>query len=346
MSDIPKVVAMALLGITEGYAFGKVGIAFPQAFRDQFEFKSFLLMKLFFSAVGFSMVGQSLFSLVDSKRFNQSRLYSNQEVGFFRAVVGCFTMGVGMYIAGSGPTMMPTQLFSGVGSGPYIVAGALLGGAIYSLLEPFLAPNPIPKAPIEKTSVDGQLRVSYSSVALPMGLALLAATFGLEHIFPHAKDLGRIDASIPGAWLPIFAGAAVGLNQVPLRLMANKGQGGSLSVMQILATISGGFLAPKNKIKKWIDATQVAYVWIGTSLGAYLAVKFSSGSYVAANGYAPLVSLIGAAVMLFGARYANGCTCGHGISGMSELSASSIAAAMSIFAGGIVAGIAKSVLGL
>jgi uncharacterized protein len=166
-------------------------------------------------------------------------------------------------------------------------------------------------------------------------------------VFPHAKDLAKISgANIPNAWLPILAGAAVGLNQIPIRLLANKGQGGSSSIMNMLATITGGMIGGKYKLKKVIDAAQLAYVYGGTSLGAFLAVKFSSGSYVASNGYAPLVTLIGSAIMLFGARYANGCTCGHGISGMSELSATSIAAAMSIFAGGIVAGVAKSVLGL
>lgn len=39
--------------------------------------------------------------------------------------------------------------------------------------------------------------------------------------------------------------------------------------------------------------------------------------------------------MVFGARLAGGCTSGHGISGMSTLSISSIVTVASIFSGGI-----------
>ena len=41
---------------------------------------------------------------------------------------------------------------------------------------------------------------------------------------------------------------------------------------------------------------------------------------------------------IIGARYAAGCTCGHGVSGVSEFVPSSIAAAVAIFAGGIATG--------
>ena len=41
---------------------------------------------------------------------------------------------------------------------------------------------------------------------------------------------------------------------------------------------------------------------------------------------------------IFGARYAAGCTCGHGVSGVSEFVPSSIAAAVAIFAGGSATG--------
>ena len=41
--------------------------------------------------------------------------------------------------------------------------------------------------------------------------------------------------------------------------------------------------------------------------------------------------------MLFGARIAGGCTSGHGISGMAQLSAGSTLAVVEMFAGGILA---------
>jgi uncharacterized membrane protein YedE/YeeE len=41
--------------------------------------------------------------------------------------------------------------------------------------------------------------------------------------------------------------------------------------------------------------------------------------------------------MLFGARVADGCTSGHGLSGMAQLAVGSTVAVAAMFAGGIVA---------
>ena len=51
---------------------------------------------------------------------------------------------------------------------------------------------------------------------------------------------------------------------------------------------------------------------------------------------APIAFLAGF-VMLLGARIAGGCTCGHGISGMAQLSVGSTVAVAAMFAGGILA---------
>lgn len=49
-----------------------------------------------------------------------------------------------------------------------------------------------------------------------------------------------------------------------------------------------------------------------------------------------LVALIGGIIIGFGARWANGCTSGHGISGTMQLAVSSWLAAISFFIGGII----------
>jgi uncharacterized membrane protein YedE/YeeE len=52
-------------------------------------------------------------------------------------------------------------------------------------------------------------------------------------------------------------------------------------------------------------------------------------------GRAPM-AFIGGFIMLFGARIAGGCTSGHGISGMAQLSVGSTVAVAAMFAGGIL----------
>ena len=49
------------------------------------------------------------------------------------------------------------------------------------------------------------------------------------------------------------------------------------------------------------------------------------------------IAFIGGFVMLFGARIADGCTSGHGLSGMAQFAVGSTVAIAAMFAGGIAA---------
>ena len=50
-----------------------------------------------------------------------------------------------------------------------------------------------------------------------------------------------------------------------------------------------------------------------------------------------MIAFVAGFLMLFGARIADGCTSGHGLSGMAQLSVGSTVAVAAMFAGGIVA---------
>lgn len=82
----------------------------------------------------------------------------------------------------------------------------------------------------------------------------------------------------------------------------------------------------------------------GAILGSFLAgraILLSSTLLVS-----PLRSFLGGAVLLFGARVANGCTSGHGISGFSNLSWRSFIAVGGMFTGGLMAGLGLKAMGL
>jgi uncharacterized membrane protein YedE/YeeE len=51
-----------------------------------------------------------------------------------------------------------------------------------------------------------------------------------------------------------------------------------------------------------------------------------------------LRAIMGGGMLIFGARLAGGCTSGHGISGMSQLSVSSFITVTAMFGGGILMG--------
>ena len=84
MSEIYKGVVFVTLGVAEGYVFYKVGLLEPQAVIEQMKFGSFIVMKLFLSAVGTSMVAQSLMSRASRSFRKNKEIHKN-----FRRIYPC-----------------------------------------------------------------------------------------------------------------------------------------------------------------------------------------------------------------------------------------------------------------
>jgi uncharacterized membrane protein YedE/YeeE len=157
------------------------------------------------------------------------------------------------------------------------------------------------------------------------------------------------------AWSPYFAGVVIGLLQIPAFLLIETALGASSSYVTVGAAIVGWFDPSLLQIKyaaSHVAATaknwwQVAMV-AGIAAGAFLSMKLSGArrqaiSPIWARALGTSSSAVRHAVafgagflMLFGARIADGCTSGHGLSGMAQLSVGSTVAVAAMFAGGIV----------
>jgi uncharacterized membrane protein YedE/YeeE len=156
------------------------------------------------------------------------------------------------------------------------------------------------------------------------------------------------------AWSPYVAGIVIGLLQIPAFLIIETALGASSSYVTVGGLIASwldpaalkiGYVARHVAIngKNW---WQVALVG-GVALGAFLSMKMSGarrhaispiwqralGSASPAKRYA--VAFVGGFIMLFGARIADGCTSGHGLSGMAQLAVGSTVAVAAMFVGGI-----------
>jgi len=156
------------------------------------------------------------------------------------------------------------------------------------------------------------------------------------------------------AWSPYLAGILIGLLQIPAFLLINTALGASSSYVTVAGHLAGMVDPAAAKIdyfakhlagaKNW---WQVALV-VGVALGAALSVRLSGAqrpamSYVwpRSLGITSLsarlpVAFVGGFVMLFGARVADGCTSGHGLSGIAQLAIGSFIAVAAMFAGGII----------
>ena len=157
------------------------------------------------------------------------------------------------------------------------------------------------------------------------------------------------------AWSPYVAGIVIGLLQIPAFLMIETALGASSSYVTVGDAIASWFdpsLRGIDYVSKHLawnakNLWQVAMV-AGIAAGAFLSMKMSGarrpaispiwtralGSSSPALRYA--VAFGAGFLMLFGARIADGCTSGHGLSGMAQLSVGSTIAVAAMFAGGIV----------
>lgn len=156
------------------------------------------------------------------------------------------------------------------------------------------------------------------------------------------------------AWSPYAAGILIGLLQIPTFLLLNTALGASSAFVTVAAhgavavdpQASGIDYFAKHLwgAKNW---WQVALVG-GIAIGAFLSMRLSGAKRQIISpvwsralgittfwGRVP-VAFAGGFLMLLGARIAGGCTSGHGISGMAQLSAGSTLAVAAMFVGGIL----------
>ena len=157
------------------------------------------------------------------------------------------------------------------------------------------------------------------------------------------------------AWSPYVAGAVIGLLQIPTFLLMDTALGASSSFVTVAAHIASLFDARVVEIKYFASHMWGAKNWwqvavvAGIALGAFLSMRISGARRQAispvwqrAMGTSSLsarapIAFLGGFIMLFGARIAGGCTSGHGISGIAQLSVGSTLAVAAMFAGGILA---------
>jgi uncharacterized protein len=156
------------------------------------------------------------------------------------------------------------------------------------------------------------------------------------------------------AWSPYVAGVLIGLLQIPAFMIVNTALGASSSFVTVGDAVAGWIdpsllnikYAASHVAANAKNLWQVALVG-GVAIGAFLSMKLSGarrqpispiwsralGSSSSALRYG--VAFVAGFLMLFGARIADGCTSGHGLSGIAQLSVGSTVAVAAMFAGGI-----------
>jgi uncharacterized protein len=158
------------------------------------------------------------------------------------------------------------------------------------------------------------------------------------------------------AWSPYVAGVVIGVLQIPAFLLVGTALGASSSYVTVTANaarvVDPGIEALQyaarhlSGAKNWWQVALVVGIAAGALLSSRLSGMFRSGAispiwkralHTASPAVRFATAFAGGFLMLLGARIADGCTSGHGISGMAQLAVSSFVAVGAMFAGGIAA---------
>jgi uncharacterized protein len=154
-------------------------------------------------------------------------------------------------------------------------------------------------------------------------------------------------------WSPYAVGIGIGILSWFSFLISRKPIACSTSFAVTSGMIEKLFRGKKVDLKPYYQKVKLVVDWqymlvIGIVIGSLVSALLSGdfrwqwvpAVWESAFGSAPLlrvgVSLLGGAIIGFGARWADGCTSGHGISGTLQLAVSSWISAVCFFVGGIL----------
>ncbi len=160
-----------------------------------------------------------------------------------------------------------------------------------------------------------------------------------------------LDILAQQTWSPYAAGAGIGILVCISFLLSDRPLGISTAYAKVSGLLEKA-ITPKRAENEFYRETVPRVDWIlmilpGVIIGAFLSATLSGqfhlvwvpGLWDTAFGTNAVLSfltaLIGGIILAFGARWANGCTTGHGISGTSQLSLSGILFTACFFLSGI-----------
>ncbi len=242
-------------------------------------------------------------------------------------VLGGLLIGVGMALTGACPGTVLVQLATGIKSGIPTALGGLMGGILFAKFGSALKSSLSASTP----PLDAKSYTIYTKFAMNPDHVLLAyevmclaligsfSTFGLNRSAPllHPIVGGALIGGAQAASL-LFTGNALGVSTA-------YEEAGSFFWYLLGAGKQGG--RPSTKAMTFA---------LGILIGSFALSQSLSQPPTQMMDISGVRALLGGCTMIFGARLAGGCTSGHGISGMSTFSISSIITVIAMFGGGIL----------
>ncbi len=263
-------------------------------------------------------------------------------------IVGGSLIGVGMALSGACPGTVWVQVGTGVRSSYHVLGGAMIGTVVYAYLSsgnllPSLFNQHSSKEMLDKSK---GFPARYTTIGVFTAAITISAMMLLNMVFPWEQDLQTVipwftsgNLSFTSlAWSPIIGGLCVASVQTLNLILGGSPLGLSSSFVEIVEKV-----VPKDAKKSQFsylsnyEGYETMLLALGVAGGGALSAYLSGAKDVISSlpGPSALRSVLGGISLLFGARLANGCTSGHGISGIAQLSVLSIVTVAAMFGAGI-----------
>ncbi|KAK3701840.1 hypothetical protein LTR37_015262 [Vermiconidia calcicola] len=233
-----------------------------------------------------------------------------------------------MALSGACPGTVFVQLAQGISSANSTALGALLGGGTYVRLLHLIKKQPPQKgtkaAALSKQTISDELEISEVVTYVILGaavMAILCLTEAGAGSFPTSPTAG-------GLLIGLAQAASLLLTSDPLGVSTVYEQTSRYTLRALDNERVGKLSWPPNAI---ISA-------LGVVAGSTALLKQGTFPDVSAKGlHIPAwQAFVGGFVMAFGARLGRGCTSGHGLSGLSAMSFSSLITMTAMFGARIV----------
>eukprot|EP00162_Nutomonas_longa_P017843 comp24624_c0_seq1/m.60556 comp24624_c0_seq1/g.60556 ORF comp24624_c0_seq1/g.60556 comp24624_c0_seq1/m.60556 type:complete len:377 (+) comp24624_c0_seq1:3-1133(+) len=344
-----------LSGIGVGILFDKATVDEANVFRAQGKLRNHAPLRTFWGAAA---TGSLSFACL----WPHSPCPSSGSVrdSLMQSGIGGALMGSGMYVSGSCPGTLLSQIGAGMPEVPWVLPGALCGAAAYGLVEQHL-PALLPRSWRPET-----LPELFGTPTWPVALGFAGLITGvlvmLEKVNPWVlegideEDLFLTKVFTPlsirlshKSWPTHFVGPMIGLLHIPSFLKHGVGLGftdgflifPALLFRQLGIPLSASFqsvLQPENL--RWS-----VLIDIGVIVGAYISAR-QSGKLIANRRRAHVRRFswserawlfFGGFCTLFGARLTNGCVSGTSLTGFFKLNTGTCLAVTTLTFSGLIA---------
>lgn len=329
------------VGLLFGFMLEKSKVYDPQIILDQMVFKRFIMIKMFFSALTASTLVVLFYRSRFPKAYQQIFEILNEQLrqrSMFTLIVGGLVLGFGMAVGGSCPGMLFIQLGAGVSNALVGVAGGVAGAWVHGTFVSTLNTIQLP-GPKSSATIYDLLECKPKSFHMVLAAALLGTASLIELVFPWRDDfhIGSDENSLglrAKIWPPIFAGLLLGSLQLFSFVLLKRPLGNSPPfTIAACHLVSAETVESNAYFKKWKHGNweRVALA-VGALVGSFVSSQLG-GVYGMTPGVSVWSAFAGGFMLVFGARLADGCNTGHGISGTANAFFGSAIATCAMFGG-------------